>query len=300
MLQIALNAPHGGRVGCRRARVPGLFRAAVALGVRALARDPHARWSAVAQATASVVRRVRHHARAVPGVVGAASARQRRGDRRGAALGCRRGWASPDRPHAGATAGNGPRVAASGAPARRGPSRVRDPAAFVALDVEVGAVAPAGSELGDAVGAMMLAVRAFQAAVRSWRPGGGVGPRSLADRWAAARPLAAAVVAPCGQADGATREWVASLARPRSCQAGVSRSPQPRLWRAINSGSEAVTDARRTATRSRPPSPFIASLFPPVPQALPGLLLLSYPPPMLATNDICVGHVGRSGVTSVA
>ena len=33
---------------------------------------------------------------------------------------------------------------------------------LVALDVQVGAVAPAGSELGDAVEAMMLAVRAFR------------------------------------------------------------------------------------------------------------------------------------------
>jgi hypothetical protein len=32
----------------------------------------------------------------------------------------------------------------------------------VALDVQVGAVTPAGSELGDAVEAMMLAVRAFR------------------------------------------------------------------------------------------------------------------------------------------
>ena len=167
----AQRATVGGRVGCRRARVPGLFRAAVALGVRALARDPHARWSAVAQATASVVRRVRHHARAVPGVVGAASARQRRGDRRGAALGCRRGWASPDRPHAGAAAGNGPRVAASGTPARRD-LRACATRQLVALDVEVGAVAPAGSELGDAVEAMMLAVRAFRLRFGAGDPAG--------------------------------------------------------------------------------------------------------------------------------
>jgi hypothetical protein len=33
---------------------------------------------------------------------------------------------------------------------------------LVALDVQVGAVTPAGSELGDAVEAMMLAVRAFR------------------------------------------------------------------------------------------------------------------------------------------
>ena len=32
----------------------------------------------------------------------------------------------------------------------------------MALDVQVGAVTPAGSELGDAVEAMMLAVRAFR------------------------------------------------------------------------------------------------------------------------------------------
>jgi len=168
----AQRATVGGRVGCRQAPMPGLFRAVVALGVRALARDPHARWSAVAEATASVVRRVRHHARAVPGVVGAASARQRRGDRRSAALGRRRGWAPPDRPAAGPAARDRPRVAASGTPARPGASRVREPAAGGAG--RAGGCGHAGRQRagrrcrGDDAGGPSV-----QAAVRSCRPGGG-------------------------------------------------------------------------------------------------------------------------------
>ena len=86
---------------------------------------------------------------------------------------------------------------------------------LVALDVQVGAVTPAGSELGDAVEAMMLAVRAFrlrfgavdQAGVWEravWLTGGLLHGRPPPPRSA---PPAASGISP-------TREWVASLAGP--------------------------------------------------------------------------------------
>jgi hypothetical protein len=54
----------------------------------------------------------------------------------------------------------------------------------------------------------------------------------------------------------ATREWVASLARPRSQPTTTPRAPQPRPRRAINSKSEAVStrDARRPRPRPAPSS----------------------------------------------
>ena len=218
---------------------PGLFRAAVALGVRALARDPHARWSAVAQATASVVRRVRHHARAVPGVVGAASARQRQGDRRGAALGCRRGWASPDGPDDQATVGNGPRMAASGTPEDRGSSRVRDPAARGAGRGS-GCGRTGGSDLGDAVEAMMLAVRAFRLRFGAGDPA--VGTAQSGDL---AQHGLVGSRAPTRPGDGATREWVASLAAALVPGRRLV-IPQPRL---VASDQQRKRSGHRRASR---------------------------------------------------
>ncbi len=115
----------GGRSGRWEGRVSGLFRAAVAMGVRALARGAHAGWRASLEAEAGVMWRLRCHACALSVVVGAAPARQRGGDRRGAALGRRRAGAPPDRPAARPSAGNGPRVAQVRAGARGEPASVR-------------------------------------------------------------------------------------------------------------------------------------------------------------------------------
>jgi hypothetical protein len=139
--------------------VPGLFRAAIAVGVRALARGADARWRAVVAAAAGVLSGVWRDACAVPGVVGAASARRGGGDRRRTRAGCRRPRASADRSAARASAGT-VRGWLRAARARSESLRACANRWVYALDPEMGPVTPAGSALGDAVEALMLAVRA--------------------------------------------------------------------------------------------------------------------------------------------
>jgi hypothetical protein len=92
---------------------------------------------------------------------------------------------------------------------------------LVALDVEVGAVTPAGSELGDAVEAMMLAARAFKLRFGD-SDQVGVWERAawLTGGLLHGRPPPRTPVGP-PRAIPATGEWVPSLARSRSCQGDV-------------------------------------------------------------------------------
>ena len=252
MLSIAVSAQQlevdlaAARVACPDCRGP-LAR----WGVRALARGADARRGAVAHAAAALLSWVWSYACAVSVVVGAVPARRGGGDRRGAAPGRWRRGASPDRPPAGTIAGNRARVAAGRAGGRRERASGRD---AVAGRRGPGArsVTPAGSELADAVEAVMLGVRA-------WVLRFGHGQLSPRDR---AMWLTAAML--CGPEP----ERLPGPQRPRSrplrasgshrspppplAYRARSREPQPRApWRAITSESEAVTDARRTSERSR-------------------------------------------------
>ncbi len=119
------RAAVGGRSRRRRARVPGLSWAAVAVGVRALARGAPARWRAVGHDATRVLWELRRYACALPVVVGSAPARRGGGDRRGAAPSRPRGGASSDRSAARPATGNGPGVAARRQGPGGEPARVR-------------------------------------------------------------------------------------------------------------------------------------------------------------------------------
>lgn len=122
----------GGGVGPWAAGLPGLFGAAVAVGVRTLARGAAAAWDPVGQAASGVLWRLWRHARAVSVVVGAASARRGRGDRRGAAASRERRGAPPDRQRTGPAGGNGSWVAQGRQVASGEPADVRDQARSLA------------------------------------------------------------------------------------------------------------------------------------------------------------------------
>jgi hypothetical protein len=118
-----------GRAGGWCVRVPGLLRAALVVGLRALARCAALGRGADGQAAAGALRWVRDDACALAVVAGAASARRGAGDRRGAVPGCRGRRASPDRAAAGAPGGHGPRLARCRAATRREAAGVRAPTA---------------------------------------------------------------------------------------------------------------------------------------------------------------------------
>lgn len=126
----ALDRDHsgarGGRTGGRGALVPGLLRAIVALGVRALARCAAGARASATHAAPGALRRVRVDACALALVDGPAPARWGRGDRRGAVPGGRGRRASPDRARARTAGGHGSWLAAGGAAARGEPAGVRD------------------------------------------------------------------------------------------------------------------------------------------------------------------------------
>ncbi len=164
------------------------------------------------------------YACAVSVMVGAAPPRRGGGDRRGVALGCWWRGASPDRPAAGPSAGNGPRVAARRQSQRAEPASVRD---------QVGGVARSGAwrrHCGrqrarrrgrgghDRRPCVGTAVRS-----RADRP---VGASGLADRRAAVRPAwRAAVVAtsrPVRSPAGPSRPAAAGRAGPGSARRGLT------------------------------------------------------------------------------
>jgi hypothetical protein len=132
----ALDRDHagarGGRVGGRGVGVPGLLWAIVAVGFRALARCATARRGPVGEATAVALRGVRDDACALVLVVGSAPARRGVGERRGAASGRRRAWASPDRAARRTAPGHGTRLAACRPGTRGEPAGARDPAVGLA------------------------------------------------------------------------------------------------------------------------------------------------------------------------
>lgn len=102
----------GGRSGRPAAVLPCLRRGACAVGVCAPARGADARWRSFAAPAEGVLPGVRDHACAAAGLVCAAPARQRGGDRPGAVGQGARGWAPHDRGAAGAAARHRARLAA--------------------------------------------------------------------------------------------------------------------------------------------------------------------------------------------
>ena len=176
--------------------MPGLLGAVVAVGPRALARGADMARDTVGQAAPRALSGLWRHARAVPVVVGAAPARQGGGNRRGAAA---RRWQPPVMSID--TASEGHRQIARGLDRppgtvrgwlRAGRSRAESLRArasrlVVSLDHELVAVTSAGSGLGDAGEAMMLAVRAW--VLRFGHRGVGRGSeRWVPDRWLDRRP----------------------------------------------------------------------------------------------------------------
>jgi hypothetical protein len=146
-----------GQPGGRSAAMSDLLGAARSVGVRARARGAHAARRAFDQAATRVLSLLRGHARALAGVVGAAAARRRRGDRRGVAPGRWRGWASQDRAATRPLAGDRAWLVASGKESQRAAPSLRH-----AVGVLAGSRAwpdPAG-ELGDALEALACAARA--------------------------------------------------------------------------------------------------------------------------------------------
>jgi hypothetical protein len=102
----------GGRSGGRQAVLPCLREATGSVGLRARAQGADARRREVGQAAACVLPWLREHARAVAGVLGAAAARWRGGDRRGAVGRRARRRAPEDRRSPWPSAGDRARVAA--------------------------------------------------------------------------------------------------------------------------------------------------------------------------------------------
>jgi hypothetical protein len=200
----------GGRSGGWAAVLPWLRAAAVALGVRARARGPDARWRACVATAAGAVRLLRDHARAAGCLLGPAPARWRGGDRRGAVGQSRRGRAPQDRRATRALTVDGPWVAARSHTPGRDPVRSR-----IAVGAGAGPSArapakPAGSPLADAVEAIGSAVRGVPAAVRD--PRRAVGARGRAHRRAVVRLLT--------RPRGPTRPLVAI--KRQGCRAGTS------------------------------------------------------------------------------
>ncbi len=153
-------AARGGRLGGRGVRVPGLLGAVVAVGLRALTRRTHADRGPVAAAEAGAVRGVQEHACALTLVGGSASARQRTGDRRGTASGRRGDRHRPIAQHVRRPQGTVRgwlRAARTRAESLRACATQR----LAALDPEPAAVTATATSLGDAVEAIMLAVRAW-------------------------------------------------------------------------------------------------------------------------------------------
>ena len=184
----------GGRFGRWRGRLSGLRRAAVAMGVRALARGADASRRPLGHAAAGVLPSLWRHARARSLVVGPAPARWRGGDRRSASAG--RAWrgASPDRASARTPAGHGPWVVAHSQGAGAQPTGVRGQ-----VGVRVGS---RRAERGDP-GRQRAGRRGrgddarrqgMRTAVRS-RPSRPVGASGVPHRRAAVRPATAAALA---------------------------------------------------------------------------------------------------------
>lgn len=143
----------------RGAAVPGMLSTALAVGVRALARGAVAARRASGYAATCALHGVLDDACALSVVACSASARRGGGDRRSAPpLRGRRGASGHRRP-AGAPAGHRTRLVACRQAPGGEPAGVRDQA-----DLHAGPRSrrgQAGSELSDAIEAMMLAVRAW-------------------------------------------------------------------------------------------------------------------------------------------
>jgi hypothetical protein len=136
--------------------MPSVCWSALALWIRALARGPAPRSDPHADAAARVLPSVRAHARALPGLDGPAPSRRRRSDRCGDRARRRRAGTSSNRPEG--TVRGWLRAARARAQLLRAVATRQ----LVALDPEPGAVTPASCAFGDAVEAIMLAVRAWR------------------------------------------------------------------------------------------------------------------------------------------